>query len=451
MSIFRDAVPQELSGLVFLPGDDGYDEHRSVWNATIDRRPAIIIRCLSVKDVELVVQFAQNIGRQVCVKGGGHNIAGSAVRDDAVMIDMSLMQRVDVDPTKRTARVEGGATLADIDAATQKHHLVAPFGIISGTGVAGLTLGGGFGWCSRRYGLAIDNLQSVNIVTACGRSMSASADHNSDLFWAIRGGGGGFGVVTDFTFSLNPVGPEIMFGPTVFPLEQAEQVLRKYRDYAVIAPREVCVWADLMTAPPAPFLPAEAHGKKVVTLMQSYIGDPDIGKRILAPVQQFGVPLGSAVHKRPYVEAQQFLDGAYGPKFCNYWKSANYQTLSDSLISALVAIAQELPTPQSDILISMLGGAIDDVDPTTTAYPHRGAAFAVTAGVRWGSQTNESDYVAWLKDGFKALPRDNTSGSYVNFIGEIDGDPRRAFGENQTRLLELKAEFDSKNLFFSNV
>ncbi len=439
-----------LDGALIRPDDADYDEVRAVWNGMIDRRPGAIARCANINDVMAAVDFAREHGLLVSVRGGGHHIAGTAVCDDGLMIDLSAMRAVSVDPDRRTALVEGGATLGDLDRETQAFGLATPGGVVSTTGVGGLTLGAGFGWLSRLHGLAIDNLVAAELVTADGRQVEASEDENPELFWGLRGGGGNFGVVTSFTFRLHEVGPEVLFGPTVYRLDDAANVLRGYRAFAATAPRECCVWADLITAPPLPFLPEQYHGTGVLTLMQCYAGDPNEGETVLAPLHEHAEAIGSAVMPRPYVEAQQLLDGVYEKGARNYWTSRNFAGLDDPAPEMLVDLARTLPTPQSDILICQFGGAIADVAPEATAYPHRQAAFAVAPGARWTDPSDDAASVDWVRGVTAKLSSGGGEGCYVNSFSESEGRARDAYGANFERLAALKACVDPDNLFRLN-
>ncbi len=439
-----------LAGAVIRPDDPAYEETRTVWNAMIDRRPAVIVVAKGPDDIVAAVNHARDSGMVVSIRGGGHNIAGTAVCDGGVMIDLSAMRGVDVDAGRRVARVQGGATLADLDAATQEFGLAAPGGVVSSTGVAGLTLGGGFGWLSRLHGLAADNLIAADLVTADGRQVRASEQENPELFWGLRGGGGNFGVVTSFEFRLHAVGPEVLFGPTVFRLEDAGDVLRHYRQFAAGAPREVCVWADLLTAPPLPFLPEQYHGTKVLSLMQCFAGDIAEGEAALAPLREFGRPVGDAVGPMPFADAQQILDGAYPKGARNYWSASNHHTLTDATIDRLVALAASLPTPESDILICQLGGAIGDVAPDATAYPHRDIAFSVTPGARWLDPAQDEQCLRWVREDCAVLSEHAAGGAYSNFIAEAHGRTADAYGANYERLAALKTRWDPGNLFRLN-
>ena len=440
----------QVRGPVLRPGDAGYDTARHVWNAMIDRRPALIVRCTGSADVQAAVRFAAAHGLLVSVHGGGHNVAGTAVCEGGLMIDLSLMRGIHIDPEARTARVQGGATWGDLDHEAQAFGLATPGGVISSTGVAGLTLGGGMGWLSRRFGLSADNLRSADVVTASGERLTASADDNPDLYWALRGGGGNFGVVTSFEFTLHELGPIVLAGPTLYRLEDAPRVLRHYRDFAHEASRSCCVWAVILTAPPLPFLPERYHGTKVLSLFQCYSGDVDEGEQILAPLRRFGEPIADAVGPMPYTVVQSLLDAQYARGARNYWKSHNFTTLPDQALDLLVAYAEAFPTPQSDLVIHQLGGAINDVAPDATAYPHRDIAFAVTPGARWYDPAQDAACIAWIRDWYDALAPHASGGTYVNFISDRTGREASAYGSNYERLAHIKARYDPSNLFRMN-
>ena len=293
-------LKKNFRGEVLLPSDDGYESARKIWNATIDKHPALIVRCTTTSDVVHAVNFARDNGLLLAVRGGGHNIAGNALCDDGIVIDLSQMKAASVDPGARRVTIEGGATLADLDAATQAHGLATPVGINSTTGVAGLTLGGGFGWLSRKYGMTVDNLESAEVVTAAGEVVRASATEHPDLFWALRGGGGNFGVVTRFEFRLHPVGPDVLSGLIVYPISAAKSVLQQYREFVAKAPDDLSVWTVLRQAPPLPFLPAEVHGTGMIALALLYAGDPKVGEPLIEPLRKFGTPSRRA-RRRPAV------------------------------------------------------------------------------------------------------------------------------------------------------
>jgi hypothetical protein len=344
-----DSFAAAFRGQLLLPGSADYDAARGIWNAMIDRRPALIARCATADDVVAAVRLAGAHELLVSVRGGGHNIAGNAVCDGGLMIDLSAMTAVQVDAAKRTARVGPGATLGDVDRATQVHALATPTGINSTTGIAGLTLGGGFGWLSRSLGLTIDNLMSADVVTAEGALVRASAAENPDLFWGIRGGGGNFGVVTSFEFRLHAVGPGVLSGLIVHPLDAAGGVLRFYREFLKTTPDEFVCWFVLRKAPPLPFLPPEWHGREILALAMCYSGAIADGERIAAPLRSFGHPIADVVAPHPFTAWQTILDPLLTPGMRNYWKSHDFLELSDGLIDVLIDHARRIPDPQTEI------------------------------------------------------------------------------------------------------
>ncbi|MEQ8779304.1 MAG: FAD-binding oxidoreductase [Roseibium album] len=433
-----------------FPGNPEFDERRQVWNAAIDRKPIAIVPARHPEDVSSAVKTAAERGLALCVKGGGHNVAGSAVANGALMIDMSALNSVRINSVNRTARVGGGATWRQFDAAAQTQGLATPGGVVSSTGVAGLTLGGGFGWLARLHGLAVDNLLSAEIVLADGSIVMCSDDENTDLFWAIRGGGGNFGVVTEFTFQLHALDPTVLFGPTFFALKDARTVLAAYAEHAPMLPRESCVWANLMTAPATPALPDNLHGAKVLTLMQCFAGPPDAGYSVVRHLYGGVEPVGSALAPRAYTEAQSFLDQTYDFGARNYWRTHNHRALTPSLIDTLVDMAPELPTAESELLICLLGGAVADVDNDTTAFPHRDVPFVSTPGVRWRDPSADTAMTGWLKSASRRIADHAVPGSYVNFIAERSGDVSSAYGGNLDRLTSIKRRYDPHNLFRSN-
>ncbi|ELZ07102.1 FAD linked oxidase domain protein [Natrinema thermotolerans DSM 11552] len=445
-----DGFSEGLHGELLRPGDPNYDETRAIWNGMIDRRPALILRAMGVSDVIAAVNFARDHDVVLAVRGGGHNIAGNAVCDDGLMLDLSVMRSVRVDPIERTARVEAGATLADVDHETQAFGLATPFGINSTTGVAGLTLGGGFGWLTRRYGMTVDNLRSVDIVTADGELRHASEDENSDLFWGIRGGGGNFGVVTSFEFDLHEVGPEILSGPIVYAGEDARDVIRHVRDFNEDAPEEAAVWIVLRKAPPLPFLPEDVHGVGVVLVVTFYAGDMAEGAAVLAPLREYGDPIADAVGPHQYAAFQQAFDPLLTEGSRNYWKSHNFSELSDDAIDTAVEYAADLPSPLSEIFFAQLGGAMARVPSDATAYPHRDAEYAMNVHTRWEDPAMDDECIAWSRAFFDAMAPHATGGVYANFISEATGEEDLAYGRNGDRLAEVKAEYDPENLFRLN-
>jgi len=379
----------KIKGQIVLPADSRYDEVRQLWNAMIERRPALIVRCAEADDVPHAVAFARAHGLELSIRGGGHNIAGNALCDDGLTIDFSTMRRVRVDAEQQRAYVEPGATLADFDGAAQAHGLATPVGVNSTTGIAGLTLGGGFGWLTRKYGLTIDNLASADVVTAEGERLRASEAEHADLFWALRGGGGNFAVVTRFEFNLHRVGPEVLAGLIVFPFAQAKQVLTQYRDFVASAPEELNVWALLRKAPPLPFLPASVHGTEVVVLVPFYVGDAAQGRALMEPLRRFGTPLGEHLGAQPYAQWQKAFDPLLAPGARNYWKSHNLTELRDGALDAIVEFGGKLPSPQCEIFIALIAGAASRVPAEATAYRPRDARFVLNVHGRWEERADD--------------------------------------------------------------
>jgi FAD/FMN-containing dehydrogenase len=447
-----DAFARRISGGVLSRADDGYDAARTVWNACVDRHPALISRCMSEGDVRDSVRFAASHRMLLSVRGGGHHIAGNAVAEGGLMIDLSGMNTISIDAARRVARVGPGARLGDFDRAAQAHGLATPLGINSTTGVAGLTLGGGFGWLTRRHGLAIDNLLEATVVTADGALHRASTRSQPDLFWALRGGGGNFGVVTSFEFQLHPVGPEVYAGLVVYPFAQARQVLRAWRDFSDVAPDELSVWAVLRKAPPLPFLPTSVHGNDVVVLPLLYCGSIEAGQRVAAPVLQLGTPVGTALGPAPYAGFQTAFDALLTPGRRNYWKTNNFSALSDAALDVVIDAAARLPGPECEIFVAQLGGAMSRVHATATAFAGRDARYIMNLHGRWSDARDDDRVRAWARSAFEAaLPHASGSG-YVNFLTEDEAERVAAsYGANHDRLQAVKRQFDPDNLFRMNL
>jgi FAD/FMN-containing dehydrogenase len=445
------AFEGRLRGELIRPDDPGYDEARKIWNAMIDRRPGLIARCAGAADVKEAVTFAREHSLPVAIRGGGHNIAGNAICDGGLVIDLSRMKSVNVDPQARRAWVGPGATLGDFDHEVQAFGLATPLGINSTTGVAGLTLGGGFGWLSRKYGMTIDNLVAAQVVTADGKIVLARAEQNPDLFWGIRGGGGNFGVVTSFEFQLHPVGPEVLAGLIVFPFDQAKAVLRQYRDFVETMPDEMSVWVVTRQAPPLPFLPTEVHGKEVVVLAAFYAGDISEGQKLIEPLRRFGTPHGEHVGPVPYTAWQQAFDPLLTPGARNYWKSHNFTQLSDGAIDSIIEYAGRLPSPQTEIFLGLIGGQASRVAPDATAYAHRDTKWAMNVHGRWESAAEDERCIAWAREFFDKSAPYAAGGVYVNFLTEDEsGRVEAAYGPNYDRLVALKNKYDPTNLFHMN-
>lgn len=441
----------QLAGRVLITSDPDYEKHRHIWNAMVDRHPTAIVQCAAGSDIPASIAWARNNALDLSVRGGGHNIAGSAVCDGGVMIDLSPMKDVRVDPAQRIAAVEPGATLGDFDRAVQAHGLATPVGINSTTGIAGLTLGGGFGWLTRKYGMTIDSLVAVEMVTADGRTMQASDRENQDLFWAIRGGGGNFGVITRFDFKLYPVGPEVLAGLIVYPMDQAWEVLRQYRRFTASAPEELNVWAILRQAPPLPFLPESVHGQGVLVLAVFFSGDATEGRRLMDPLRHFGDVIGEHIDVQPYCQWQQAFDPLLAPGARNYWKSLNFTALPDALFDAMIAAAGRLPTAQCEIFIGLIAGAPNRVAADATAYFHRDAKFVMNVHGRWNDAAEDAHGVAWARDFFSAAKPYASAGGYVNFMTADEEDRvASAYGENYPRLKKIKKAYDPGNVFHHN-
>ncbi len=445
-----DDLAGRLRGSVLTPESAGYEEARKIWNAMIDRRPGLIVRCAGAADVMQAVRFARESGLLVSVRGGGHNIAGNALCDGGVLIDLSGMRFVHIDPMNRTARVAPGATLGDLDRESQAFGLAVPVGINSTTGIAGLTLGGGFGWLTRKYGLTVDNLLSADVVTADGRFLRADEGENADLFWGIRGGGGNFGVVTSFTFQLHPVGPTVLAGLIVHPFDRAGDLMRRYRDIAAAMPDEATCWVVLRKAPPLPFLPAEVHGREVMVFAVFHAGDEEAGWKALEPVRALGQPLGEHVGPMPYAAWQSAFDPLLAPGARNYWKSHNFTRLDDGLIDLLVEQAGRLPSDQCEIFVGQLGGAANRVPADATAYPHRDAEFVMNVHSRWANPPEDTACTLWAREVFDKTAPYATGGVYVNFITDDEQRVQAAYGANYERLAALKRKYDPTNMFCVN-
>jgi FAD/FMN-containing dehydrogenase len=455
MSILSDNLiadfTAQIRGEVVLPADPSYDEVRQIWNAMIDRRPGMIVRCAGVGDVMQSVNLARDHNLLLAVRGGGHNIAGNAVCDDGLMIDLSQMKSVRIDPEKRRAYVEPGVCLGDFDHEAQAFGLVTPLGINSTTGVAGLTLGGGFGWLSRKYGLTVDNLVSADMVTAAGQLVHASATENPDLFWGLRGGGGNFGIVTLFEFELHQVGPEILAGLIVFPADQAPHVLSKYRDYVATIPDEMNIWVVLRKAPPLPFLPEEVHGREVVVLAVFYAGDEQAGQALIEPLRGFGTPHGEHVGVMPYTAWEQAFDPLLTPGARNYWKSHNFSEMTNEALETIIDYAGKLPSDQTEIFIGLLGGQTSRIADDATAYAQRAAQFVLNVHARWEAAADDQRCIAWAREFFAVSAPFATGGVYINFMTEEEGDRiAAAYGPGFQRLVQLKEKYDPGNLFRLN-
>ncbi len=440
-----------IKGSVICPGDPRYDEARKIWNGAIAKRPALIAQCADEEDAAAALAYARREGLRVSVRGGGHNVAGTALVEDGVVIDFSRLRSVEVDPNRRRATVQPGVLWGDVDAATQVHGLAMPAGIVTHTGVAGLTLGGGFGWLSRRWGLTSDNLLSARMLLADGRRVVASADDHPDLFWAIQGGGGNFGIVTQFEFGLHALGTTVLTGPILHAAERASEVLRFYRDFIADAPEELAVFVVLRTAPVLDWVPTHLRGTPVVMLIPFWSGDLDRGERALEPLRRFGPPMVDLVERKPYTAHQRFFDAGVPHGWGYYWKSHFLPPLTDDAIAVLVEQAWRKSSPASYTLIFHLGGAIARVSPDASAYAGRQAAHAININAAWTAGGPEHADIAWARAYFQAMQPHATGGVYVNFLSnEGEERVRAAYGANYDRLAAIKARYDPDNRFRAN-
>jgi FAD/FMN-containing dehydrogenase len=438
-----------LRGELIDPGNAAYDDARRVFNGMIDRHPRLIVRCADVADVINSVNFARDQGLALSVRGGGHNVAGSSMNDDGLVIDLSRMRDVRVDPVQRTARVGGGATWADLDHASHVFGLATPGGQVSSTGVGGLTLGGGIGHLSRKYGLAIDNLLSVDVVTADGAFVAASAQEHPDLFWAMRGAGGNFGVVTSFEFRLHPVSM-VFGGPIIYPVEQVRDVLRLYRDYMAAAPDDLSVVFAFMIVPPGPPFPEHLWHKTMCGLLVCYTGPLDQAENIVQPLRQFGPPALDMIGPMPYPVLQSLFDPIAPSGLQQYWKGDFVTAISDEMIEIHAQYGPRIPTPFSIVHIYPVSGAANRVGADETAFAHRNAQFVHIIGAAYPDPADTPKNVAWVREYWSAL-HPYVSGTYVNFLME-EGEERvrGSYGNNYARLATLKQRYDPTNLFRMN-
>jgi len=430
-----------VRGSLILSNDERYEDARHIWNAIIDKRPGAILRCRGTADVVAAVNFARDNNVLVAVRGGGHNVGGRALCDDGLVIDLSEMHSVHIDSRTQTARVQGGATLGDVDQQTHLHGLAVPLGAVSMTGVGGLTTGGGVGWLARKYGLSCDNVLEAEVVTAEGKVLTVSSSENADLFWAIRGGGGNFGVVTSFLFQAYPVST-IVGGLIAYPREDAATVLRGYRDFVAKAPRELTVYAGLIWGP---------DGTPLTAIIPCWIGDQSKGEALIAPLKELGEPLVSDIQSMPFPAIQSMLDGAYPPGTRNYWKSSYLQDMTDQAIDTIVAQAKNMTSPGSALLIEHCLGAGDDKPNNENAFAQRGASFLVAFMPLWTDPADDQAQIAWAKTAWDELEPHSSGVAYLNYISEGDEEAvQTSFGSNLTRLAELKQKYDPENFFSLN-
>jgi FAD binding domain/Berberine and berberine like len=432
-------------------GDPGYDDYRRIWNGSISRRPALIARCAGVSDVIQAVKFCREHGLAVAVRAGGHSFPGHSVADDAFVIDLGGMRGVRVDPQARTARVQAGVLLGELDRETQAFGLAAPAGIVTHTGVAGLTLGGGIGWIMRKHGLSVDRLRSVDLVTPDGEFVKASAEENADLFWGIRGGGGNFGVVTEFDFELVRLGPTILAGPIFWAMEDSPKVLRFYRDWVADAPDDLMTIVVHRKAPPLPFVPPELHGKPVVMVVCCWVGDIEEGERFIKPLRAFGSPVADVCKPKPFLEHQAMLDPSFVPHRWYYMRSCDVQELTDEVIDVTVEHSLKIGSPLTSFPIWHTGGVVSRVPDDATAFNGRNAGFTYNITCCTETADGFDEEREWVRGFWSALEPWHTT-VYVNFLME-EGDERirSAYGdEKYDRLKALKRKYDPDNVFRLN-
>ncbi|HUL69540.1 MAG TPA: FAD-binding oxidoreductase [Gemmatimonadales bacterium] len=441
-----------IRGQVLLSGEPGYEESRSLWNAMIERRPGLVVRCLGTADVMAALDFARQHQLLVSVKGGGHNIAGLAACDGGLMLDLGPMRGVWVDPERRVARAQGGCLLGDVDRETQLHGLAAVLGFVSNTGIGGLTLGGGFGYLTRRYGWTCDNLRSMEVVTPDGRLVRANENEHPDLFWGLRGGGGNFGVVTSFDYTLYPVGPEIVAGAVAWPAELAPQVLELYRRIAAEAPPELACIAVLRIAPPAPWIAKEAHGKPIVAIFACHSGPVAEGERLTAPIKAFGSPVGDVLQRRSYVSQQSLLDATQPKGRRYYWKSEYLPGISPDLLAGAIEHAGRIESPHSAIVLFPIDGALNRLSPDHSPAGNRDAKLVLNITAAWEKPEEDRSHIGWARAAWEDLRRFSTGGTYINFQTEDEGEDRTraAYGDNYRRLVEVKRKWDPANRFRMN-
>jgi FAD/FMN-containing dehydrogenase len=445
-------LEQGLRGRLIAPGDPDYDDARAIWNGAFDRRPALIVRCAGVADVMRAVDFARSESLPVAVRGGGHSLPGFSSADGGVVIDLSEMNAVRVDPGRGTAVAEGGATWADFDHETQRFGLAVTGGLVSSTGIAGFTLGGGIGWLMRSCGLACDNLIAADVVTADGELVHASEDENPDLLWGLRGGGGNFGIATSLEYRLHRVGPMVLAGPIFFAGDRAEEVLRFYRDWVRTLPDELTTLVNLTTAPPAPFLPEAVHGKPIVAVIAVGAGDPELASAMVQPLKDLGDPIADLIGVMPYTTMQSLLDGLWTPGAHNYMRTAYVEQLSDAAVAATVERHRIVPSPNSEIHFHHFGGAAARVRDDHSAFGDRSAQFVLNVIARTPDADGFDESVAWARGTAEALAPVSRGGAYVNFMGDAGDERLRAsYGSAKyDRLVALKRRYDPANLFRLN-
>ncbi|MDF2751915.1 MAG: hypothetical protein K0S82_297 [Gaiellaceae bacterium] len=448
-----ERLTESFRGELLLSTSPGYDAARRIWNGAIDRPPGCIAYCTGVADVAAAVRFAREHDLLVAVRSGGHGVGGHALCDGGLVIDLSAMKGIRVDPSSRTATAQAGVLWGELDRETQLHGLATVGGIVTHTGIAGLTLGGGIGWLMRKHGATVDNLLSADLVTADGDLITASADENPGLFWGVRGGGGNFGIVTSFEYRLHPVGPIVLAGPVFHPLEDAPTVLRRYREFAATAPDELTTIFELSVAQPLPFLPAEVHGKPIVMVGACYAGPPEEGLDVVRPLKELGNPIADLLEPKPYLALQSMFDPFVPHGWHRYWKSVELPPLTDEAIDTLVEYAAVQTSSRSYCIVFQLGGTLSRVGPDETAFSQRDAAYNVNINAVWTPEDPDAErHIRWARDFFAALQPHARDRVYLNFLGDEGPDRvRQAYGTaTYDRLAELKATYDPDNLFRLN-
>jgi FAD/FMN-containing dehydrogenase len=453
--VIGEATVQELReavrGQVFAPGDEGYEDACKIWNGMYDdRRPAMIVRCAGVADVIAAVGFARSNNLPLAVRGGGHSVAGFSSVDDGLVIDLGDMREVRVDLETGIAHVGGGAVWADVDHETQAHGLATTGGLISSTGVGGFTLGGGIGWLMRKHGLACDNLVAADVVTADGQLARVSAETNPELFWGLRGGGGNFGIVTQFDLALHPVGPTVHAGPVFYPAEHARALLRLFRDWASDAPDEVTALVNLTTAPPLPVIPEEWHGKKVAVFVACSTAPMDDAEARVRPFRELAAPIADLLGPIPYTAFQSLLDPLWDKGIQSYFKAANIAALDDALIDNLVALHAQAPGPQAEIHVHQVGGAVSRVPEDATAFPERSVQFMVNCVTGWHDPSLTSTHIAWARSVIDVTTPSSTGREYVNWLSDATKAESAYGSDKYRRLVALKREVDPTNVFRLN-
>ena len=434
-----------FAGQLLEPADEGYEQARKIHNGLVDKRPALIARCRSVADVAKAIDFTTRLGLEVAVRGGGHNVAGRATIDGGVMIDLSPMKDIHVDAVGRTVRAQGGVTWDEVNRETQLHGLAVTGGVVSTTGIAGLTLGGGLGWLMGKYGLAVDNLRAVELVTADGQVLRASNQEEPDLFWAIRGGGGNFGIATSLEYDLHPVGPTVIGGPIIYPIERSRDVLAFFQASTRSLPDEHTLFASLTHAP-------DGSGTEVAALVTCHCGKVTEAERAMRPLKQFGAPILDAVEPMPYCQLNRMLDANYPKGALNYWKSSFLLELNDAAIATMIECFTRCPTPMGQLLLEHVHGAVTRVDAGATAFPHRQEGYNFLILAQWMQPSDTSRCVTWARETYQRMQPFFAPGRYVNYLDDDEaGDPvAAAYGPNYRRLQRLKAKYDPKNFFRMN-